>query len=167
MELDSSESSFAIPQSESSTSFTTKATSFESRSRTSSLRSAHSSATSTVGKSNVGKAVNLSVLCPTCSTSIAVDLPFLMITEGEDASRESEEEHTSEESESDRSMSFGREAVDGDADDEQLESMKRYQRRQRRKEVRRQRYLAKKDLVKELQKKVDELTVQLSNSCKC
>ncbi|KAK9244010.1 hypothetical protein V1506DRAFT_477341 [Lipomyces tetrasporus] len=114
--------------------------------------------------SNASK-LNLSVLCPNCSTSIALDLPFLALADGYETSRPASTRAGDSDGESDCSSS---ECGSGeDESDTEMENSDDYeeQRRTRRRYRRaRQRHHARKTLVKELEHKVEQLTRQAANA---
>ncbi|KAK9368268.1 hypothetical protein V1509DRAFT_623566 [Lipomyces kononenkoae] len=113
-----------------------------------------------------GSKLNFSVPCPTCSTPVAVDLPFLSLAGGYETSRPASthtgddfgdesscgsSEYDSRDEESDTEM-----AINEDADVMRRTRLRRRQARQR--------HHARKILVKELEKKVEQLTKQVANA---
>ncbi|KAK9448427.1 uncharacterized protein V1518DRAFT_418933 [Limtongia smithiae] len=91
-----------------------------------STRSMSSTATNNHGSAGGSSKLNLSVLCPTCGTSIALDLPFLMLQEGHGGGSaggdiaESDEDTTST-SEDDENNDADNDTSSSDGDDQRTQ----------------------------------------------
>ncbi|KAK9373299.1 uncharacterized protein V1513DRAFT_465847 [Lipomyces chichibuensis] len=109
--------------------------------------------------------LNLSVLCPTCSTAIALDLPFLALADGYETSRPAST-HAGDSDDGSGCSSSEYDSRDGESDtemenSEDCEELSRMRRRTRRA---RHRHHARKVLVKELEQKVEQLTKQAATA---
>ncbi|KAK9433096.1 hypothetical protein V1505DRAFT_184520 [Lipomyces doorenjongii] len=109
--------------------------------------------------------LNLSVLCPTCSTSIPLDLPFLALADGYETSRPAST-HAGDSDEESGCSSSEYDSRDGESDtemenSEDYEDLRRLRGRRRRA---RHRHHARKILVKELEQKVEQLTKQAATA---
>ncbi|KAK9238012.1 hypothetical protein V1525DRAFT_359206 [Lipomyces kononenkoae] len=114
---------------------------------------------------NGGSKLNFSVLCPTCSTSIALDLPFLALADGYETSRPASSHVGGFDDESSCSSSdYDSRDGESDAGMENNEDFAVSGRNRLRRRQARQRHRARKVLVKELQQKVDQLTKQAANA---